>query len=37
MVVEMMLPAGAGAKEPQHHSAPSEKEKEKVEAVNYLF
>jgi hypothetical protein len=34
MVVEMMLPAGRNAEEPQHQSAPSEKEKEEVEAVN---
>ena len=34
MVVEMMLPAGRNAEEPQHHSAPSGKEKEEVEAVN---
>jgi hypothetical protein len=30
MVVEMMLPAGCNAEEPQHHSAPSEEEKEEV-------
>ena len=34
MVVEMMLPAGRNAEKPQHHSAPSGKEKEEVEAVN---
>jgi len=35
MVVEMMLPAGGNAAEPQHQSAPSEKEKEEVESVNH--
>jgi hypothetical protein len=34
MVVEMMLPAGCNAEEPQHYAAPSEKEKEEVEAIN---
>jgi hypothetical protein len=34
MVVEMMLPAGHNAEKPQHHSAPSGKEKEEVEAIN---
>jgi hypothetical protein len=37
MVVEMMLPAGHNAEKPQHHSAPSGKEKEEVGAVNRLF
>jgi hypothetical protein len=30
MVVEMMLPAGRNAEEPEHHSAPPGKEKEKL-------
>lgn len=33
-VVEMLLPAEAKGKKPQHHSTLSEEEKEMVEAVN---